>query len=70
MPEAPNTPLFAQRFFKRLTKAYADILDRVVVIKLVVAAAVQIDKKVSVPRHRVEHVIEKRDAGIDDRCFR
>ena len=53
----------AGRLLDRLAQRDADIFDRVVRVDLEVAFGVDLEIDQPVPRHLVQHVVEKRQAG-------
>ena len=59
-----NALLVAQGFCQRLAEGDADILHRVVRINVQVTLGMDIDIDQAVTRHLVEHVLEKRQTGI------
>ena len=62
---AQDAALVAQRAVKALAQRDAHIFDRVVLIDIQIALALQIQIECAVAREEFQHVIEEADAGED-----
>ncbi len=67
MTVAHDTLLVGQRFLKGLPQGYADIFDRMVIIYMQVPAGRNFQVKRAVTSNLLQHVLEKRNSGIEMR---
>ncbi len=65
MPVAHDALLVAECLLERLSQCDTDILDRVVVVYVQVAAGADFEIEGTVPRDLFQHVLEKRDTGVE-----
>src|SRR5207249_72165 len=64
-PEAPDPRLRAQRLLERLAEDDADVLHRVVVVDVCVAAGLDRQVEEAVLGQQIQHVIKERDRRAD-----
>ena len=64
MSVAAHSALGAKRFRESLTEGDTDILDGVMGVDVQIAGGLDLDIEHSVPRDLVQHVLQKRQAGI------
>src|SRR5690606_15916521 len=63
---ASDAALVAERAFQRLAERQRDVLDRVMLVDVEIAAALDLEREAAVLAELLEHVIEKADAGLCD----
>src|SRR5690606_1245160 len=64
---ASDAALIAERALERLAERERDVLDRMVLVDVEVAAAFDLEREPAVLADLLEHVIEEADAGPRDR---
>ena len=62
---AQNAALVAERAVERLAQRNAYILNRVMLVHIEIAGALQLQIESAVPREQLQHVIEEANAGGD-----
>ena len=67
MAVAPDPALVAERLRERLTDRDADVFDAVVRVDVQIAARFDLEVDQPVPRHLIEHMVEKGDPGMEIR---
>src|SRR6202022_3421215 len=65
VPETPDTRTISQRLAKRATHHDPDVLDRVMLVDMEVAARLDHEIEKAMAREALEHMVEKRHAGMN-----
>src|SRR5690606_25975914 len=63
---ATDAPLVAERAFQRVAELQCDVLDRVMLVDVEIAAALDLEREAAVLAELLEHVIEEADARLRD----